>query len=157
MSFLSSLLSIFGGSKSTNASKAPAAEAPAPKPNKNVYNEARTVPIPDWAEGLNNTELPEHIREHIRCKYVPSFGWKKIMTTQVGPDGNLLPEYDGIAGDCGAVKTFGMALAKRDGRTTPYKYVDLNMAYRCCCGIPKKCPFLLMALGEMDSVNSKRG
>lgn len=164
MSFLDSLLSIFkrkpagnGTGYMTNGSAASSAKAaPAPQPNKNVYDVARKVPVPEWAEGLNNTQLTEVLRSHVRCKYVPAFGWKKIMTTQVGPDGNLIPEYDGIAGDCGAVKTFGMRVAQRDGRTAPYKYVDLNMAYRCCCGIPKKCPFYLTAIGEMEATNAKR-
>ena len=129
---------------------------PVVKHNKNVYDEARTVPVPDWAQGLNNTDLASQLRQHAVCKYVPAFGWKKIMTTTVGPDGNLVPEYDGIAGDCGAVKNFGMKVAQHDGRTMPYKYVDLNMAYRCCCGIPKKCPFYLMAIGEMEATNARR-
>lgn len=169
MSFLDSILSIFRGkpqpapaaparrnSYSNTTSSNLAAPAGEIRANKNVYDLARKVPVPEWAEGLNSTQITESLRAHIKCKYIPSFGLKKIMTTKMGPDGNLIPEYDGIAGDCGAVKTFGMAVAQRDGRTAPYKYVDLNMAYRCCCGIPKKCPFLLLALGEMDAVSSRR-
>ena len=78
------------------------------------------------------------------------------MTTKTGHDGNLIPEYDGIAGDCGAVKSYGLKVAQRHGRTMPYKYVDLNMAYRCCCGIPTKCPFLQMAQSEARAVNMHR-
>ena len=85
--------------------------APAPRPNKNVYDEARKVPIPDWAQGLNNPDLALQLRAHSVCQYAPNFGWKRIMTTVVGPDGNLLPEYDGIARDCGEVKSFGMKVA----------------------------------------------
>ena len=102
------------------------------KPNKNVYDEAFKVEVPEWAQGLNNTELPDVLRQHVVCHYAPNFGWKKIMTTKTGHDGNLIPEYDGIAGDCGAVKSYGLKVAQRHGRTMPYKYIDLNMAYRCC-------------------------
>lgn len=162
MSFLSNLLNMFKGkpagdtSYMKNGNKSAAAAAPVPKTNKNVYDEGRKVPVPEWAAELNNTELTDQLREHVRCKYIPNFGWKKIMTTKVGPDGNLVPEYDGIAGDCGAVKSFGMKVAQRDGRTAPYKYIDLNMAFRCCCGIPKKCPFYLTAIGEMETTNAGR-
>ncbi len=127
-----------------------------PKPNKNVYDEAFKVEVPEWAQGLNNTELPDVLRQHVVCRYAPNFGWKKIMTTKTGHDGNLIPEYDGIAGDCGAVKSYGLKVAQRHGRTMPYKYVDLNMAYRCCCGIPTKCPFLQMAQSEARAVNMHR-
>ena len=127
-----------------------------PKPNKNVYDEAFKVEVPEWDQGLNNTELPDVLRQHVVCHYAPNFGWKKIMTTKTGHDGNLIPEYDGIAGDCGAVKSYGLKVAQRHGRTMPYKYVDLNMAYRCCCGIPTKCPFLQMAQSEARAVNMHR-
>ena len=159
MSFLDSILSIFGGNKKKAkpaAAAGNASQAPTTKHNKSVYDEARRVPVPDWAQGLNNTDLTAQLRAHVKCKFVPNFGWKKIMTSKFGPDGNLIPEYDGIAGDCGAVKSFGGKLATRDGRTMPYKYVDLNMAFRCCCDIPSKCPFFLLAQGEAQSVNSRR-
>ena len=158
MSFISDLLAKFhhrsdnkamGTDYMQNGNGTPA------RPNKNVYDEARKVPIPDWAQGLNNTDLALQLRAHSVCQYAPNFGWKRIMTTVVGPDGNLIPEYDGIAGDCGAVKSFGMKVALRDGRTMPYKYIDVNMAYRCCCDNPKKCPFYLQATGEADSVNKR--
>ena len=123
-----------------------------PKPNKNVYDEAFKVEVPEWAQGLNNTELPDVLRQHVVCHYAPNFGWKKIMTTKTGHDGNLIPEYDGIAGDCGAVKSYGLTVAQRHGRTMPYKYVDLNMAYRCRCGIPTNCPFRQMAQSEARAV-----
>ncbi|MBO4618896.1 MAG: hypothetical protein J5654_02185 [Victivallales bacterium] len=160
MSFISDLLAKFH--RTATANKPMGTDymqndtgAPTTRPNKNVYDEARKVPIPDWAQGLNNTDLAQQLRSHSVCQYAPNFGWKRIMTTVVGPDGNLLPEYDGIAGDCGAVKSFGMKVAQRDGRTMPYKYVDVNMAFRCCCGNPKKCPFYLQATGEADTVNKK--
>ncbi len=167
MSFFSNLLAMFkhkpepavrraapGGTSYMTAGAANT--APVPKKNKNVYDEGRRVPVPEWAEGLNNTELVSELRNHVKCKFQPNFGWKRIMTTQTGPDGNLIPEYDGIAGDCGAIKTFSAKIAKRDGRSMPYKYVDLNMAYRCCCDIPTKCPFFLMAKQEHDAINAHR-
>ena len=163
MSFLSSILAIFGKKEAPVA--APAAQgnskntvssAPVPKKNKNVYDEARRVPVPEWAQGLSTTDLPMQLREHVKCKYMPNFGMKTIMTTKQGPDGNLIPEYKGIAGDCGAIKEVGRKVAARDGRSMPYKYVDLNMAFRCCCDIPTKCPFYLAATGEAERVNSRR-
>ena len=127
-----------------------------PKPNKNVYDEAFKVEVPDWAKGLNNTELTSQLREHVKCHYAPNFGWKKIMTAKTGPDGNLIPEYDGIAGDCGAIKNFGAKVAQQAGMTMPYKYFDLNNAYRACCDNPRKCPFFLHAENENETVNARR-
>ena len=160
MSFFDSLLSIFKKSPkpAANGAQGPrgAALPPEPKANKNVYDEAIKVPVPEWAAGLNNTDLTLQLRDHVKCHFAPNFGWKKIMTAKTGPDGDLIPEYDGIAGDCGAVKSYGMKLAQKHGRTMPYKYVDLNMAFRCCCDIPTKCPFLQLADKEAKAVNAMR-
>ncbi len=169
MSFFSNLLAMFKhkpesttvrndgrGTGYMKSNTATASATPVPKKNKNVYDEGRPVPVPEWAAGLNNTELVAELRNHVKCKFQPAFGWKRIMTTQTGPDGNLLPEYDGIAGDCGAIKSFAAKVAARDGRSMPYKYVDLNMAFRCCCDIPTKCPFFLMAKRENDAINARR-
>jgi len=165
MSFFDSLLSLFGKRKAAPYSPPGSAEYleavdgnqtrnSRPK-TKQVY-EGRVAQTPEWAEGLNNTELLEEMKKHVKCRYTPSFGMKKIMSATVGPDGNLVPEYDGIAGDCGAVKNFGMKIAKKDGLLMPYRYVDLKMAFKACCDNPKKCPFYLSAQGEADEMNSKQ-
>ena len=116
-----------------------------------THNNAR----PAWAEGLNNTDLVEEMRKHVVCRYSPNFGLKRIISTNVGHDGNLLPEYEGVAGDCGAVKNFGMAIARRDGLLMPYRYVDLNLAFKACCDNPKRCPFYLNAIGEATEMTAK--
>ena len=70
--------------------------------------------------------------------------------------GNLVPEYNGVAGSCGAVKAVGMKVAQQNGMQSAYRYFDLNNAYRCCCDNPKKCPFYLNAVGENETVNARR-
>ena len=120
---------------------------------KQVY-EGRPVPPPEWAEGMSTTDLVAEIPHHVKCRYQPSFDRKKIMSTAVGADGNLLAEYDGVAGSCGAVKQFGLKVGKQNGQNSPYRYVDLNLCYRSCCDNPKRCPFYLCAVGEMEAVSS---
>ena len=162
MSLLDSILSLFGkksaasntSAKSSNYMSSNATSSSRIKSTKQVY-ENRPVPTPEWAEGLNATDLVEQLKSHVKCRYTPNFGSKKILSAIQGPDGNLIPEYDGIAGDCGAVKNFGMKIAKRDGLLMPYRYVDLNMAYKACCDNPKKCPFFLCAEGDEANMNSK--
>ena len=173
MSFLDSLLALFG--KKKPVAKTPAGfgnsntrrfggmgnnntttTAPGTvRKNRQVY-ETRKVEPPEWAQGLSKTDLITEIGKHVQCRFVPKFEMKRIMSTQIGPDGNLLPEYDGVAGDCGALKQFGRKVAEQNGMTMPYRYVDLNIAYRACCDNPQKCPFYLNAEGDMQAVNSRR-
>ena len=134
----------------------PQATAMAKQKAKSVY-EGRPTPAPEWAEGMSSTDLVAEIPKHVKCRYVPSFERKKIMSTQTGADGNLIPEYDGVAGTCGAVKQFGQKVGLRNGQKSAFRYVDLSLCYRACCDIPEKCPFYLEATGEMDAVNSRRG
>lgn len=162
MSFFDSILSLFGkksadsiaSAKRDNPLSTNASSRGRAKSTRQVY-ESRPVPVPAWAEGLNATDIVEQLSSHVKCRYTPSFGSKKIMSAVQGPDGNLIPEYEGIAGDCGAVKNFGMKIAKRDGQLMPYRYVDLNMAYKACCDNPKKCPFFMSAEGDEAEMNSK--
>ena len=159
MSFLDSLKALFGGNK--NNAPAPSV-APAtnnstvsrPR-NRQVYM-GKPIEQPEWAQGLNATELMAQLKAHSTCKYVANFEYKKIMSAKVGADGNLVAEYDGIAGDCGGVKNFGLKVAQRDGMTMAYKYFDLNLAYRACCDNPRKCPFFLFAESENEAVNARR-
>lgn len=93
--------------------------------------------------------------EHVVCKYRPHVEFKKIMSTRQGLDGNLEPEYEGIAADCGAVKNFGMQVAKYDEMLQPYRYVNLDHVFMACCGTPRRCPFFLAAEGESFDFNRK--
>lgn len=122
--------------------------------NRQVY-EGRSVAVPEWAVGLNVSDLLEALSKHVKCRYAPNFGQKKILSTSIGADGNLIPEYDGIAGDCGAIKNFGMKVAIKRGMIVPYRYFDIKTAYEACCGIPAKCPFFVYAENEAANVNSK--
>lgn len=158
MSFFDFFKSLFGGQK---------APAPAPVVNKTnnttsskpktrqVYM-GRAVETPEWAQDVNASDLLVLLRKNNVCKYAPNFEVKKIMSAVVGPDGNLVAEYDGIAGDCGAIKNFGAKVAQQTGNPLPYKYFDLNNAFRACCDNPKKCPFYLSAVGENETVNAHR-
>lgn len=138
-----------------NSSRVSAVYVPRKMKCAQVY-EGRECEIPEWAQGVNNTDMPQAIADHLVCKFVPHFGFTKIMSTNKGADGDLIPDFEGVAGDCGAIKNFGAQVAARDGQSQPYKYVDTKMAFRACCGIPKKCPFFMSSLGDDESMNSRR-
>ncbi len=160
MSFWDSIAGLFGKKPAPVVPDTSMAQnssnATVTKPKDRQIYEGRPVAEPEWAAGKSSSELVMEINRHIVCKYMPKFELKKIMSTQVGTDGNLIPEYNGIAGDCGAVKQHGRKVAEQNGLTKPYRYVDLNIAYRACCGNPQKCPFYLHAEGDMESINSRR-
>lgn len=165
MSFLDSLKALFGGKKKEpQVAAKPAPSTRAPMPNNTTLSRqkcsqvyaARPTEVPEWAKDINTSDLLVELKKHAVCKYVPNFEVKKIMSTQIGADGNLIAEYDGVAGDCGAVKNFGGKVAQQIGVTQAFKYFDVNNAYRACCDNPKKCPFYLTAVGENETVNSRR-
>lgn len=122
---------------------------------KQVY-EGRCREVPEWAEGLESAQIIQACTENVECKFHPHIEYKRIMSARTGVDGNLEPEYDGIAADCGAIKSQGLKVAKMDGYIQAYRYVDLDHIYSCCCGIPRKCPFYLNAVGESQDLDSQR-
>lgn len=157
MSFLDSLKALFGGQKAPEPQvQPPTNNTTVSRPKNQQVFSGRQTETPEWAQGLNNSDLILQLRKNAVCKYVPNFEMKKIMSAQVGTDGNLKVEYEGIAGDCGAIKNFGAKVAQQAHMTMPYKYFDLNNAFRACCDNPRKCPFFLNAEGENETVNSMR-
>ena len=172
MSIFDSILSLFGGKKKAASNNNPTMVAngysPTSRPatqtgtvamplrkNRQVY-EARKGEEPDWAKGLSKTDLIAEIGKHIQCRFVPKFEMKRIMSTNIGPDGNLIPEFDGIAASCGAIQQTGLKVARQQGLSQAYRYVDEHMAYRACCDNPARCPFYQAATGDMDAVNARR-
>ena len=118
---------------------------------KQVY-EGRCRQAPEWVEGLDSAQLIEACIGHVVCKFHPHIEFKRIMSARTGVDGNLEPEYEGIAADCGAIKNFGLKVAKMDGYLDKYRYVNLDHIYSACCGNPRKCPFYLNAIGESQDL-----
>jgi len=104
--------------------------------------------LPQWAKEMDSSQVIEVCMEHVVCKYVPHIEFKKIMSTKEGFDGNLESEYEGVAADCGAIKNFGMQIAKYDDMLQAYRYVNLEHIYKTCCGNPKLCYFFRAAEGE---------
>lgn len=156
MSFLDSIKALFGIKPAAPAGTPATNNTTVSRPkNKQVY-EGRPTDPPDWAVDQNQSDLIGLLKANTKCKYVPLFEMKTIMSAKVGPDGNLIPEYNGIAGSCGAVKSFGLKVAQQNGMTMAYRYFDLNNAYRACCDNPHKCPFYLNAMGENETVNARR-
>ena len=161
MSFLDSILGMFGGgnkkvvaARNVNTLHKTTGQTQQAK-NRQVFQGKQTE-LPEWLQGINKSEQIEQLDKHAECKFKPKFEIKKIMAAKVGADGNLMVEYDGIAGDCGALKNFGMKVAQMHGMTMPFKYFDLNNAIRACCGNPKKCPFYMCAEDENSAVNALR-
>ena len=154
MSFFDSILKMFGGKPEKNKTNQQAMRKIPRRKNQQVYA-GRPTGVPDWAKDLNITSLVNAIQDHVVCKYGPNFGMKKIMTTIIGANGNLVPEYEGVAGDCGAVHNFGMKVALQDGMTMPYRYISAKHAYSTCCDNPKRCPFYQAAENDAAMMAAK--
>ncbi len=154
MGLLDKIAELFGR-KSSAAYAAP--QGPKKPLSKQVYEGPADTPEPDWAKELPRASLLDACAEHAICKYKLHVEIKRIMSTRRGFDGNLEAEYDGLAGGCGALKNFGLAVAKREGYIQPYRYVDLNHIYACCSDKFRRCPFFELAEGsEKDLQNRQR-
>jgi hypothetical protein len=150
MGLFDKIAEMFGKKPAPAPSSAARAEK---KPlSKQVYTGPESVETPEWATDLPKAKLMEACQANATCKFKPHIELKRIMSTRRGFDGNLEAEYDGIAGGCGALKTFGMAVAKQDGYLQPYRYVDLNHIFACCCDKFRRCPFYGMAAGEAQEM-----
>ncbi|MBT7166036.1 MAG: hypothetical protein HN904_24860 [Victivallales bacterium] len=152
MGLLDKIAELFGRAP---APQAAAATGEQKKPARQVYGGPEIEP-PEWAASLPKAKLMEACTEQAVCRFKPHIELKRIMSTRRQFDGNLETEYDGIAGGCGALKTFGLTVAKRDGQLTPYRYVDLNHIYGCCCSNFKRCIFYEMASGEAQDLQSRQ-
>ncbi len=155
MSFLDKIMELIGKKESAPARRVPPAQAEKKSRLRQVYM-STCRELPEWAQGLDNARIIEGCMEHIVCKYIPHIEFKKIMSTREGFDGNLEAEYEGIAADCGAVKNFGMQIAKFDDMLQPYRYVNLDHIFMACCNNPKRCYFFRAAEGESFDVNRRQ-
>ncbi|MCK5804277.1 MAG: hypothetical protein KAI66_15675 [Lentisphaeria bacterium] len=160
MSFLDSILGLFGKKEEPLPARRPPTGKTATTAQKKLLTKAvyttREVELPVWSHDLSQTELIEALEKNWVCKFPPHIEKKKIMSTRKGPDGNLETEYDGLAGDCGAIKTFGQGVATQEGLMQPYRYMDLNAMYRFCCDRPKLCPFFNMSEGQTNAMESRQ-
>jgi len=112
--------------------------------------------VPEWAANLDQAHIIQACAQHAVCKFTPHIEYKKIMSARTGLDGNLEPDYEGVACDCGAIKNFGRQLAQHDGYVQSYRYVNLNHIYACCCDKPKKCTFYALATGHDLEVGKRQ-
>jgi hypothetical protein len=155
MGLLDGILSLFGRKEDPPARPATTGR---PEEKKKLARQVYPSPfkqIPDWAANLDQSDIIQACEDHAVCKFTPHIEVKKIMSTRTGLDGNLETEYEGVAADCGAVKTFGKQVALRDGYFQPYRYVNLEHIYACCCDKPRKCTFYSLATG-LDQDLAKR-
>ncbi len=156
MGLFDGILGIFG--KKEEAGKRPgnvADRGEKKKLAKQVYPSTFDQ-VPEWAANLDQSHVIAACMQHIACKFTPHIEVKKIMSTRTGLDGNLEPEYEGIACDCGAIKTYGKQVAQRDGYMQPYRYVNLGHIYACCCDKPRKCTFYSLAVGHDMDVSKRQ-
>lgn len=126
------------------------------KPLSKQVHEGPETETPEWAAELPKSKLVEACETNAVCKYKLHVEIKRIMSTRRGFDGNLETEYDGIAGGCGALKSCGLAVAKREGLLQPYRYVDLNHIYAHCCDKFRRCPFFELAEGNAQDLASQQ-
>ena len=156
MGLLDSILGLFS-KKNNDVPPASAKDGGAPKKKlaKQVY-EGRPRDLPEWAMNLDQSQLIQACNDHAVCKFTPHIEWKRIMSARTGVDGNLEPEYEGLACDCGAIKNYGKYVAARDGYLQPYRYVDINYIFSCCCDNPRKCTFYSLATGHDQELNKRK-
>ena len=154
MGLLDKISGLFG--KKPTYSGASAADAQEQKKQPSQVYPGPECETPEWAREMAPSKLMDACQKNAKCKFTLNVELKKIMSTRRGFDGNLIAEYDGIAGGCGALKTFGLTIAKREGQVTPYRYVDLNHIYACCCDRFRRCPFYQMASGEAKDLESRQ-
>lgn len=148
---------IFGRYKTTSATAGRAAsETQGRKKLVTQVYPSTFEKVPEWAQNLDQAHVVRVCQEHVVCKFAPHIELKKIMSTRTGLDGNLEPEYEGIACDCGAIKNFGKQVAQRDGYAQPYRYVNLGHIYACCCDKPRKCTFYSVATGQDADLNKRQ-
>jgi hypothetical protein len=142
-------------------SKPPPAPEPKPRPAgkklvKQVF-EGTCPRTPAFAEGVPTADIIAACQQHVACKYTPSFEHQRIYGMgRRDMQGNLPIEYEGIAGSCGATRTFGNEIAKEDGYVQAYRYIDLNHIFACCCGTPEDCRFYLAGQSEQEAVASQQ-
>jgi hypothetical protein len=151
MGLLDGILGLFG-KKDDPGARSPKADRVkvAPQVYPSTFNQ-----IPEWAANLDQAHIIQACVQHSICKFTPHIEYKKILSARAGVDGNLEPDYEGIACDCGAIKNFGRQISLHDGYVQSYRYVNLNHIYACCCDKPRKCTFYSLATGQ-DSDLGKR-
>ena len=123
---------------------------------KQVYEGPR-IARPDFAEGVEESDLIEVLQQHVKCRYKPHIEYQRIYKPgrrKVG--GDLDTVYDGIAASCAAIKQFAAKVAEEDGLIQGYRYVDLNHIFACCCGNPERCRFYQLATGEQATVAGRQ-
>jgi len=129
---------------------------PGKKLVKQVF-EGTCVALPPFAEGVESADMIAACEEHIACKYTPSFEHQRIYGMgRRDMQGNLPIEYEGIAGSCGATRTFGNEIANQDGYLQAYRYVDLNHIHACCCGDPEECRFYMAGKSEQEAIDDQQ-
>lgn len=131
-------------------------QAAGKKPRIKQIYEGPKVVRPDFAQGIDDAELIVACRDRVVCTYKPHIERQRIYKPgrrRVG--GDLDTVYEGIAATCAAMKQFSRKVAEEDGLIQPYRYVDLNHIFACCCGDPKHCAFYEKATQERETMGTR--
>ena len=118
--------------------------------------EGPEVDTPEFAAEVTGSDLVAACAQNVVCQYKPHIEYQRIYRPgrrRVG--GDLDVKYEGVAGSCAAMKTAGKQVASEDGLIQPYRYVDLNHIFRCCCGDPRKCRFYRYAKEEREQMHDQ--
>ena len=114
------------------------------------------VDPPEFAQGLDDAELIQALKDHVVCKFTPHVERQRIYQPgkrNIGDDLDVV--YEGIAAMCPALKNYGLKVAKEDDLVQNYRYLDLNHIFSRCCGTPQKCRFYQVATEEQEKVSGK--
>jgi len=126
------------------------------KPRVQQVYKGRAKDLPEFTQGVEGAMLARVCTERLVCKYAPKIEQHRIYAVgRTTPEGDLEVEYEGIAGSCPPVKTFGLEVAQKHGFLQAYRYVDLNHLMDCCCGDPEQCIFYNKTIQEQEAVNKQ--
>jgi len=122
-------------------------------PNPTQVYEGKPVECPEFAVGLDGSKTISEIKKHVVCTYTPHVENQRIYhPAEKEPDGSMKIVFEGVSATCPALKQFGEEVARRRKMRRPFRYVDLNHVYGCCCGAPDDCVFHNMALNERQTM-----
>jgi hypothetical protein len=151
------LAKLLGNSEPEAPQSAPAESKGIGRPKSKQVYEGKPTDPPPFAANADKADLLKALQQNVVCSYQPKMDNQRIYKPgRRLPGGDLETSFEGIAASCAALKHFGRKVAQQHGYSQPYRYVDLNHIYRCCCGNPEDCPFYHLAQSERRSVDEKR-
>ncbi len=151
---LDRILAKFRGQKDVSPQREVPSSAPSSR-NVNVTGVYQGVEgaVPEFAQNADQFRLISECNKHAVCTFKPHIENQRIYDPS---SGGMRIAYEGVSATCPAVKEFGQVVARADGCTRPYRYVDLAHIFACCCSDAKRCVFYSRSMAERARVDAQR-